>query len=235
MEHNLHLARRLTDGWRSQFQDSGSGFPEPRLHLTDGQMKIGQAFRRDETDGADTVVFVHPGSGGSALDWEPERFAGVANTLNRRPGWRVFITGSAADSAAVAKVAVHLDGDIRLLLDRFSLREFMGVLAAADLFIGPSTGPLHMAAAVGCATVGLYPPVVTMSPERWGPRGASSRALVPQVDCPARRVCLEGKCILYNCMNRIFDGEVVEASLEAVGVAKGRVVPEPEDPLEEKS
>ncbi len=233
MEHNLHLARRLTDGWRSQFQDSDSGFPEPRLHLTDGQVEIGQAFRRDETEGADTVVLIHPGSGGSALDWEPERFAGVANTLNRRPRWRVFITGSAADSTVVAKVAVHLDEGIRLLLDRFSLREFMGVLAAADLFIGPSTGPLHMAAAVGCATVGLYPPVVTMSPERWGPRGVSSRALVPQVVCPARRVCLEEKCILYNCMNRIFDGEVVEASLEAVGVAKDLAVPEPLDPLEE--
>ena len=73
-----------------------------------------------------------------------------------------------------------------------------------------------MAAAVGCATVGLFPPVVTMSPDRWGPRGSSSRALVPQVACPARRICLGEKCILYNCMTRIFDGEVVEASIEVV-------------------
>ena len=102
------------------------------------------------------------------------------------------------------------------MLDRFSLREFMGILSAVDLFIGPSTGPLHMAAAVGSAPVGLFPTVVTMFPERWGPRGSLSRALVPQVDCPARRICLEEKCILYNCMTRIFDEEVVEAALEVV-------------------
>lgn len=216
MEHNLLLARRLTGGWRSMFRARTHEFPEPRLHLTSGQQEIGRAFRREEAPEADTLVFIHPGSGGSALDWEPSRFAGVANTLARRPGWRVFITGSSADSATVAAVTRHLDRGIDLLLDRFSLREFMGILAAGDLFIGPSTGPLHMAAAVGCATVGLFPPVVTMSPERWGPRGSLSRALVPQVACPARRICLEDKCILYNCMTRIFDGEVVEASLEVV-------------------
>jgi len=212
MEHNLLLARRLTGGWRSRLGKRNGDFPEPRLYLTSGQMEIGRAFRREEAPEAETLVFVHPGSGGSALDWEPSRFAGVANTLARQPGWRVFITGSASDAATVAAVAPHLDRGIDILLDRFSLREFMGVLAAGDLFIGPSTGPLHMAAAVGCATVGLYPPVVTMGPERWGPRGPLSRALVPEVACPARRTCLEKKCILYNCMTRIFDGEVVEAS-----------------------
>lgn len=226
MEHNLNLARRLTGGWWSQFRGRPVDFPEPRLYLTQGQKEIGAAFRREEAEGADQVAFVHPGSGGSALDWEPERFAGVANLLNRQPGWRVFITGSAADSRAVTAVAEHLDEDIGVLLDRYSLREFMGVLAAGDLFVGPSTGPLHMAAAVGCAAVGLYPPVVTMSPERWGPRGTASRALVPQVACPARRVCLEEKCTLYNCMSRIIDREVVDASLEAVRIRNESTAPE---------
>lgn len=216
MEHNLLLSRRLTDGWRAMLGASVEGFREPKLHLTSGQEEIGRNFRRDEASGAETLVFIHPGSGGSALDWEPDRFAGVANALAGQPGWRVFITGSAADGPLVAEVAKHLDEGVGLLLDRFSLREFMGVLAAGDLFIGPSTGPLHMAAAVGSATVGLFPPVVTMSPERWGPRGPWSRALVPLVACPARRICLEKKCVLYNCMTRIFDGEVVEAANEAV-------------------
>lgn len=221
MEHNLLLARRLTGGWISQFRQQNRLFSEPRLHLTSGQQELGRNFRLKEAPEAGTVVFVHPGSGGSALDWEPTRFAGVANALASRPGWQVFITGSGADSEVVASVAQHLDKGIGLLLDRFSLREFMGVLAAGDLFVGPSTGPLHMAAAVGCATVGLFPPVVTMSPDRWGPRGPLSRSLVPEVVCPARRICLEKKCTLYNCMTRIFDDEVIEAALEAVASRNG--------------
>lgn len=216
MEHNLALARRLTGGWLNQFRSLPRGFPEPRLHLTEGQKEIGKNFRRTEAAAAETVVFVHPGSGGSALDWEPARFAGVANALARRSGWRVFITGSTADSATVAAVASHLDQGVEILLDRFSLREFMGILSAGDLFIGPSTGPLHIAAAVGCATVGLYPPVITMGPDRWGPRGSLSRTLVPEVACPARRVCLGKKCTLYNCMARIFDEQVLTAALDVV-------------------
>jgi ADP-heptose:LPS heptosyltransferase len=225
MEHNLDLARRLSTGWWSRFLRRSDVVREPRLYLTEGQREIGRAFRQGEAAGAATVAFVHPGSGGSALDWEPSRFAGVANLLQRQPGWRVFITGSAADTAAVAEVARDLDEEVGVLLGRFPLREFMGVLAAGDLFVGPSTGPLHMAAALGCATVGLYPPVVTMSPDRWGPRGAASRALVPQVACPARRVCLEEKCTLYNCMTRIIDREVVDASLEVVGIRNGSAAP----------
>ena len=216
MEYNLFLARRLTDGWRGSVGKQVAPFPEPRLHLTEGQKAIGRNFRRDEAPGCRTLAFVHPGSGGSALDWEPARFAGVANTLAGRPGWRVFITGSAGDKKTVDAVAGDLDPCVEILLDRFSLREFMGVLSAGDIFVGPSTGPLHMAAALGCATVGLFPPVVTMSPDRWGPRGPLSRALVPLVSCPARRICLEEKCLLYNCMTRIFDDEVIEAALEVV-------------------
>jgi len=223
MEHNLLLSRRLTDGWT--FRAPTGDYPEPRLYLTDGQRDLGRKFRREEAPGAATVVYVHPGSGGSALDWEPERFAAVANTLARQEGWKVFVTGSAADKATVAAVAEHLEPGVGVLLDRFPLREFMGILAAGDLFIGPSTGPLHMAAALGLATVGLFPPVVTMAPDRWGPRGNLSRALVPEVGCPARRICLQEKCILYNCMSRIIDGEVVDASLEVVRVRQS-VVPE---------
>jgi ADP-heptose:LPS heptosyltransferase len=220
MEHNLLLARRLTGGWQSFLRGRGFSTPEPRLHLTSAQLDIGREFRLNEAPGAETLVFVHPGSGGSALDWEPARFAGVANTLARQRGWRVFITGSTADGEMVRAVARHLEPGVELLLDRFSLREFMGILSAGDLLVGPSTGPLHMAAAVGCATVGLFPPVVTMGPARWGPRGPWSRALVPLVKCPARRFCLEEKCTLYNCMTRIFDDEVAEASREVVGRRK---------------
>jgi ADP-heptose:LPS heptosyltransferase len=231
MEHNLLLARRLTEGWRFRGRDRSTGFPEPRLHLTSGQHQIGRDFRQEEAPGAETVVFVHPGSGGSALDWEPDRFAGVANALARQPRWRVFITGAEADRAVVAALAPYLDRGIEIMVDRFSLREFMGVLSCGDLFIGPSTGPLHIAAAAGCATVGLYPPVATMGPDRWGPRGPLSRTLVPPVVCPARRFCLEAKCTLYNCMSRIFDEDVVEAGLEVVA-AKRSSAPGIENPLD---
>ncbi|MBE0565407.1 MAG: glycosyltransferase family 9 protein, partial [Krumholzibacteria bacterium] len=150
--------------------------PLPRLHPRPEVLAEGRAFRAERAPDAATVAFVHPGSGGSALDWAPRRFAALASALAGRPGWRVFVTGAGRDAAAVAALRPGLDPRVEVLLDACDLRGLVGLLAAGDVFVGPSTGPLHMASALDLATVGLYPPVRTMAPVRWGPRGRWARA-----------------------------------------------------------
>lgn len=209
MEQNLNLAKHFL-GSRSR----GKEFPEPALHLTEGQHDLGREFRSEYLVGDDKVVFLHPGSGGSALDWAPSRFAAVANTLARMEGFRVFITGSSADAPRVKEVAEGLDQEVSVLLDCYNLRDFLGVLWAGDYFVGPSTGPLHMAAALGLGTVGLYPPVPTMSPRRWGPQGKFTATVVPQVECPQRRLCSRERCRHYNCMNEVYERDVLGAVMD---------------------
>ncbi len=191
--------------------------PLPRLHPDPQALERGLAFRRERAAGAGTVAFVHPGSGGSALDWAPERFAALASDLAVRPGWRVFVTGAGGDAAAVGAMRGRLDPRVEVVLDAFDLRGLLGVLAAGDVFVGPSTGPLHMAAALDLATVGLYPPVRAMAPARWGPRGRWAEALVPAVACPARRTCVRTGCAHWNCMNGLAPGAVAEAAVALAG------------------
>ena len=207
-EYNLRLAEKLIG--------RGTPYPEPRIHLAEIQREIGREFRRQEAPGVGTVVFVHPGSGGSALDWEPIRFAAVANALAADPGVRVFVTGSHHDRLLIDLVAPELLPEVTVIAERYQLREFLGVLTACDVLIGPSTGPLHMAAALGSATVGLFPPVATMSAQRWGGRGPYSRSLEPDVSCPARRYCTEERCLLFNCMQGIFVTDVVAAARQVI-------------------
>jgi len=114
----------------------------------------------------------------------------------------------------VGQVAASLDQQVTVLLDRYNLRDFLGVLSGGDYFIGPSTGPLHLAAALGLGTVGLYPPVSTMSPKRWGPQGNWTQTVVPKVECPASRLCTGERCTYYNCMNEIFERDVLGAVME---------------------
>ena len=183
----------------------------PRLHPDPEALARGHAFRRERAAGAETVAYVHPGSGGSALDWAPERFAALASELAAIPGWRVFVTGAGGDAAAVEAMGGLLDPRVEVVLDAWDLRRLLGVLAAGDVFVGPSTGPLHMAAALDLATLGLYPPVRAMAPARWGPRGRWAEALVPAVDCPARRTCRRTGCALWNCMDALETGAVAAA------------------------
>ncbi len=214
MEFNLQLAERL-------LRDEGhtaSNPLGPRLYLNAAQQQLARDFRAEY--GAEKLVFLHPGSGGSALDWEPERFATVANVLAAEAGRKVFITGAGPDAGIVADVVMHLQPTVTVLLDKFVLRDFLAVLAAADLFIGPSTGPLHLAAALGVPTLGLYPPVRTMHPDRWGPRSfvnPAPRNLMPELDCPARRLCRLERCEHYNCLNELRVEAVLTAAREILG------------------
>lgn len=192
----------------------------PQLTLNDEQRRLGQRFRAEEALGASKIVFVHPGSGGSALDWEPMRYAAVANALAKLDGVRVFVTGSGSDSAIVTTVANLLEPAVTTLLDRYELAEFLAVVATGDLMIGPSTGPLHLAAALSVPTLGLFPPVRTMHPDRWGPRGpmlSVSGHILPEVDCPAQRNCRQERCVHYSCMDRIEAGAVVARAQSILG------------------
>ncbi len=209
MQQNLRLARKFLGHGAKEIEKF-----QPALYLNKGQLEMGREFRSEFLVDSDKVVFVHPGSGGSALDWPAPRFTAVANTLARMDGFRVFITGSAADAACVSEVASGLDDDVAVLLDRYNLRDFLGILSAGDYFVGPSTGPLHLAAALGLGTVGLFPPAPTMSPTRWGPQGPLTATVLPPVHCPVRRVCKMERCRHFNCMDGVYERDVLGALMD---------------------
>lgn len=215
--YNLELAGKLAGlGRDAAREQSGPDLP-PRLDLEPALLALGREFRAQEAPGCRTLAFVHPGSGGSALDWGPERFAAVANALGKRPGWRVFVTGAGPDKDLVEAVARGLDPQVGVLLDRFTLQDFLGVLSGGDLLIGPSTGPLHLAAGLGLATVGLFPPVAGMAPRRWGQLGPRAIQLVPEVRCPQRLRCARQACTLYNCLEGIDPQTVATRALALMG------------------
>lgn len=217
---NLDLAERLLADHDTA---TGGETPVPRLYLAADQRRLTQEFKAEFGTGSAGVIFLHPGSGGSALDWEPRRFAAVANRLAAAGGQRVFVTGSDTDAAVVAEVARHLDPAVVVLAGRYDLREFLAVLAAGDLFIGPSTGPLHLAAALGLPTVGLFPPARTMHPDRWGPRGSNEGHLLnlmPEVICPAGSHCQLERCPHFNCLTGIQVEDVVAAAQDLLRVKR---------------
>ena len=63
----------------------------------------------------------------------------------------------------------------------------MSLLAGAELVVSASTGPLHLAAALGVRSLGLYPRRKGMNLERWMPIGARACGLqlaaCPKVKC----------------------------------------------------
>lgn len=98
---------------------------------------------------------LHPGASDPRRRWPAERFAAVADALTDR-GFEVLVTGTGPEREVVEQVAAAATRPLRVVLDELSLGGLGGLLAGSAVLVANDTGPLHLAAAVGTATVGVY-------------------------------------------------------------------------------
>ncbi|RSK46078.1 glycosyltransferase family 9 protein [Hymenobacter perfusus] len=123
-------------------------------------------------------VILHPRSRGSAREWGLGHFGTLAQLLHQA-GHRVFITGTAAEGEELREwLQEHQPFLTADLTGQLNLPEFIAFIAAADGLIAGSTGPLHLAAALGRHALGLYPPIRPMHPGRWAPLGPQADYVV---------------------------------------------------------
>ena len=127
-------------------------------------------------------VAIHPGSGAPVKRWRPEAWAALVQAL-LPPGEGLVLTGAAAEASLTAAVAALLPG--RPVLDlagRTSLGSLAAVYGRCRLVLGPDSGPLHLAVAVGSPSVHLFGPA---DPARFGPWGAAGRhrVVASTLDC----------------------------------------------------
>lgn len=159
---------------------------------------------------AGRFVVLHPGSGGSARDWSPERFGELAKRLSDQ-GVAVVVSGDRSEAALVYKVVQCSRGSAKALAGRLSLKELAAFLSLAGAFVSNSTGPLHIAAAVGTPVVALYPPIRECSPRRWGPLSDKKKVFTADnMLCPR---CQGGPCQGNDCMDQITVDDVCSAVL----------------------
>ena len=188
---------RLVIGGRSPALEN------PRIRITEEERKRGgEILRRVGAKSTGPIAGIHPGSGRSALRW-PGRFYGEVGKRFAERGWAVVITGGRGEQEMAERMAGAIgDGAVSAAGD-FPLRAFFGLLSHLDLFVAPSTGPLHAAAALGVPVASPYSPLPSHRPARWGPRTEKAAVLVPPVECPAKLRCIEERCPHHPCMERI--------------------------------
>lgn len=115
-------------------------------------------------------LIVHPKSAGSSREWPIQYFAELIESLPPER-FNVLVTGSALEGDLVRdELPMHL-ANVKDMMGRISLAELISLIDAADGLLAVSTGPLHIAAALGKATVGIYVPFRAKHTGRWGPIG----------------------------------------------------------------
>jgi len=169
--------------------------------LSEEERRGADAFLRAEgIDSSRPLVLVSPGSGWPGKNWPGTRFRAVAEKLLAR-GVQVAWTGSAGEAALAG------EGEMpgKNWFGRFTVPELAAVMARASLWLGNDSGPMHVAAAVGCPTVSLWGPT---EPGKWAPRGEAHRHLRQMPRCPG--------CEYWNPAKTCFRD--THACLEAIGV-----------------
>ncbi|MGB2568840.1 glycosyltransferase family 9 protein [Micromonospora citrea] len=100
-------------------------------------------------------VALHPGATDSRRRWPAERFGEVARALHR-DGYDVLVTGTPAEQDLVDAVVASAGVPVRPQVGTLSLGGLAATYEGCDLVVSNDTGPLHLAGAVGTATVGVY-------------------------------------------------------------------------------
>ncbi|MCW8917887.1 MAG: glycosyltransferase family 9 protein [Gammaproteobacteria bacterium] len=125
------------------------------------------------------LVFIHPGSGGSANNLLLAQYAVLANTLQGTRPLAFVITAGPGEEEVAAEVCKGITAHPATVLQPHNgLGELARDLAFADLFISNSTGPLHMAAALDRPTAAFYPRHRSATPLRWQTLNAPDKRLV---------------------------------------------------------
>jgi len=179
-------------------------------------------------------IAIHPGMAGSALNWPEHNYISLAKNLIQK--YHVIVTGGPDEAALVDRVFQGIASYQGYDPDRPTFTKYVGerglgetiaLLAECDAVVAPSTGPMHMAVALGKKVVTIFPPIKVQSAMRWGPYGVShgtnlglspedtASVLVPDVTCGEEFRCALSACIYYPCMPRV-SVEDVETQVTAL-------------------
>ncbi len=159
----------------------------------------------------DPYLVVHPGMGGSALNWPAKRYGSLVRALLQERDETVVITGTEADAPHLGSILSQTHRRLVNTVGSLSLVELAFLLRGASVFVGPSTGPMHLATAVDTPVVTLFSPLRVQGARRWGPYCARGTVLTPPVDCRQTRRCRGHRCADRDCMDRIAVGDVLSA------------------------
>jgi lipopolysaccharide heptosyltransferase II len=103
------------------------------------------------------LIGIHPGASWPAKIWFAERFAQLADILAAKCGAQVILTAGPNDHEVVQKVLVHSVSNIKVAAN-LPLRQLASVIGQCAVYISNDAGPMHVAAALGVPTVGLFGP-----------------------------------------------------------------------------
>lgn len=177
-----------------------AAWPVPQLNVPSAEIS---RWRQSNALGNKPAVALAPGSVGASKRWS--YYAEAARQLAER-GLDVWVLGGPAEKALAADIVAAAGPSVRDLTGA-DLRNGILAMAAASVAISNDSGLMHIAAAIGTPTMGIFGPT---SPYHWAPLNGLAAAVQTSTPPPCQP-CHRPVCTMYNhrCMRDIPASDVV--------------------------
>lgn len=178
------------------------------LPITDAvKAKLNALLTREGIAPPELVIGFNVNSSELSLErrWSQNEFLALARGLLKELNVRLVFIGSPSEAGYVAETVARLprDGRVINLAGKTNLEELLAVLHRCRLFITNDSGPLHLAASLGAATVSFFGPEIPML---YGPKGGDALVFykgtycspclnvfnVKTAPCNGQNICLQG-------------------------------------------
>jgi len=192
-ENHLNLVRALGV---AVSEPPKVALPEPLPEESDRVKKL--------MAGTGRAVILHIGAGNRFRDWGVQNIAGLLSLFDSLAGVRVYLVGGQDDMQAEAEIRALRGGPVRSLVGQLNLMELRQAIREAALFVGPDSGPMHIATSTATPIVAYFGPTL---PAHFAPWRAKATLLEKAFDC---RPCPQRRCLYedFRCLKTITPREV---------------------------
>lgn len=199
LEYNFSLLRSIGIDFRP-----GINNVKFNLNISESSLnKIDKLLEVNNVLPDERFIIIHPGSGGSAVDLPISKFKEIIKGISENDV-KIILTGNRFEKKICDELT--LNEKVKNFSGLLTLEELMALISKSYLLVANSTGPIHIAAALGKQTFGFYPKIKSCSANRWGPYTDKKFIYEPELDC---KDCNRKQCEKLNCMNYININNVI--------------------------
>jgi len=187
----------------------------PPLFLPQGKKsdveKVKKFIAENKLEGH-KIITIHISAGNEFRDWGVDNLVNFTDMLGQQPDVKIILIGDSEDKKAEEEILKKSTAPLLSQVGMLNLREVKELISQSSLFVGPDSGPMHIAASTSTPIVALFGPTL---PANFAPWQAKAILIEKELDC---RPCKQRQCIYkdFRCLQSISPEEVYHACLRFI-------------------
>jgi heptosyltransferase-3 len=154
-------------------------WPEITIHREKRQRAV-ELLKKEGVPTNRFLIAIQPFSLWPYKELKVDKYIALIKHIKSKFDFPILITGSPADWRRAEEIRKECKEGVFNFAGKTSIGMYAAILEACRLFIGPDSAGLHIAAAVGTSTVGIFGP---SSIAAWAPKGKQHSIVYKECEC----------------------------------------------------